>query len=67
MRFADDDRSVLEDNNQVRIAGISAEGHDYQVNGRTPIEWLIDFTSNRIGRAVSSTTRTDGSRIRATW
>ncbi|MDE0456440.1 MAG: hypothetical protein OXI15_04025 [Chromatiales bacterium] len=42
MRFADDDRSVLIVNDHLRLAGIPARAHDYQVNGRTPIEWFID-------------------------
>ena len=42
MRFADDDRSVLTVNDNVRVAGIPGEAHGYVVNGRTPIGWLID-------------------------
>ena len=42
MRFADDDRTVLIVNDHVRISGIPPEAHDYQVNGRTPLEWFID-------------------------
>ena len=42
MRFADDERSVLIVNDHLRLAGIPACAHDYQVNGRTPIEWFID-------------------------
>ena len=42
MRFADDDRSVLIVNDHLRLAGIPAPAHDYQVNGRTPLEWFID-------------------------
>ena len=42
MRFADDERSVLIVNDHLRLAEIPAQAHDYQVNGRTPIEWFID-------------------------
>ena len=42
MRFADDQRTVLAVNEQVRLVGIPPEAHEYAVNGRTPIEWLID-------------------------
>ena len=42
MRFADDERSVLIVNDHLRLAGIPARAHDYQVNGRTPIEWFVD-------------------------
>ena len=42
MRFADGDRSVLIVNEHIRLAGIPAEAHEYQVNGRTPLEWFID-------------------------
>ena len=42
MRFADDERTTLRINEHVTLAGIPAEAHAYQVNGRTPLEWLID-------------------------
>ena len=46
MRFAgkkgDTDRSVLIVNDHVRLAGIPEAAHSYAVNGRTPLEWLID-------------------------
>lgn len=42
MRFAKDDDSVLIVNDHLRIKGIPAEAHEYQVNGRTPLGWLID-------------------------
>ena len=46
MRFAGNrgatDMSVLIVNDHVRLTGIPDEAHDYVVNGRTPLEWLID-------------------------
>ena len=42
MRFADDARTALRINDRVTLAGIPAEAHAYRVNGRTPLEWLID-------------------------
>ena len=42
MRFADDDKTVLVVNDNVRLAGLPPEVHGYVVNGRTPIEWFID-------------------------
>ena len=42
MRFADGDRSGLIVNEHIRLAGIPAEAHEYDVNGRTPLEWFID-------------------------
>ena len=42
MRFADDDRMVLAVNDHLRLAGIPPEAHEYEVNGRTPLEWFID-------------------------
>ncbi len=42
MRFQDDSRSVLAINDHIQLVGIPPEAHEYQVNGRTPIEWLID-------------------------
>ena len=37
-----EERSVLIVNDHLRLAGIPARAHDYQVNGRTPLEWFID-------------------------
>ncbi len=42
MRFKNGDRSVLIVNNQVHLTGIPPEAHEYQVNGRTPLEWFVD-------------------------
>ena len=42
MRFADTSKSTLILNDHLRLTGIPAEAHHYQVNGRTPLEWLID-------------------------
>jgi len=50
MRFDNDERSLLIVNDNLRLAGIPARAHDYQVNGRTPLEWFIDryrITRNR--------------------
>ena len=42
MRFADTDKSELILNDHLRLTGIPPEAHHYEVNGRTPLEWLID-------------------------
>ena len=42
MRFKDDEKTVLELNEHARLTGIPGEAHEYQVNGRTPLEWFID-------------------------
>ncbi len=46
MRFAgkkgDQDRSILQITSFIRLSGIPDAAHDYVVNGRTPLEWLID-------------------------
>ena len=42
MKFADDQRTVLIVNDHIRLSGIPAAAHQYQVNGRTPLEWFID-------------------------
>ena len=42
MRFSDDERTILIVNDHIRLGGIPAEAHHYQVNGRTPLEWFID-------------------------
>ena len=41
MRFADDSRTVLIVNDHIRLTGIPAEAHGYEVNGRTPLDWFI--------------------------
>ena len=42
MRFADDGKTALIVNDRLRLAGIPPEAHGYEVNGRTPLEWLVD-------------------------
>ena len=42
MRFADEAKTTLIVNNRLRLAGIPAEAHGYEVNGRTPLGWLVD-------------------------
>ena len=42
MRFTGAERSVLAVNDFVSLAGVPAEAHEYEVNGRTPLEWFID-------------------------
>ena len=42
MRFADAAKSELVLNDHLRLTGIPPEAHHYEVNGRTPLEWLID-------------------------
>ena len=42
MRFSDDERTALVVNEHIRLEGIPAEAYQYQVNGRTPLEWFID-------------------------
>ena len=42
MRYADDEKTVLIVNDFIRLNGIPATAHQYQVNGRTPLEWFID-------------------------
>ena len=42
MRFKDDEKTVLELNEHAKLTGIPSEAHEYQVNGRTPLEWFID-------------------------
>ena len=43
MRFADKQNpSTLIINEHIRLHGIPAEAHEYEVNGRTPLDWLMD-------------------------
>ena len=42
MRFADDERSELVVNEFIRLRGIPASAHRYEVNGRTPLGWFMD-------------------------
>ena len=41
MRFADK-KTILIVNEHIRLGNIPAGAHQYQVNGRTPLEWFID-------------------------
>ncbi len=36
------DKSTLIVNEYIRLSGIPDEAHEYMVNGRTPLDWLID-------------------------
>ena len=42
MRLMKKDPSTLVVNETISLAGIPAIAHEYQVNGRTPLEWFID-------------------------
>ena len=42
MRYADAQKTVLIVNDFIRLSGIPATAQQYQVNGRTPLEWFID-------------------------
>ena len=42
MRYGDDEKTVLIVNDHLRMVGIPTEAHEYEVNGRTPLEWFID-------------------------
>ena len=42
MKWADPDKTELVVNEHIRLQGIPAAAHRYEVNGRTPIEWFID-------------------------
>ncbi len=52
MRFLDAGRSALRVNDLVTLRGVPPQAHAYVVNGRTPLEWLID--RYRIVRDASS-------------
>ena len=42
MRYVDDEKSILAINDATELRGIPPEAHRYEVNGRTPLDWLID-------------------------
>ena len=45
MRFAGkrgSDRSTIIYNHRITVSGIPGEAHDYSVNGKTPLEWVMD-------------------------
>lgn len=42
MRFADGHRSALRINDFITLHGIPPKAHQYVVNGRTPLEWIMD-------------------------
>ena len=41
-KYADNEKTVLIVNDHIRVSGIPAEAHRYEVNGRTPLAWFID-------------------------
>ena len=42
MRFADNSKTELRINDYLSLREIPSSAHQYQVNGRTPLEWFID-------------------------
>ncbi len=42
MRYKDDAKSILAINDVTELRDIPPEAHRYEVNGRTPLDWLID-------------------------
>ena len=42
MRYLNDEKSILAINDATELRGIPSEAHRYEVNGRTPLDWLID-------------------------
>ena len=42
MRYKDDAKSILAINDVTELRAIPPEAHRYEVNGRTPLDWLID-------------------------
>ena len=42
MRWANPEKTELVVNEHIRLRGIPAAAHQYEINGRTPIEWFID-------------------------
>ena len=42
MRYLDAEKSRLAINDTTQLHGIPPEAHHYEVNGRTPLDWLID-------------------------
>ena len=66
MRWVNPDKTELAVNEHIRLQGIPAAAHQYEVNGRTPIEWFIDryLHQEETSEVVSSTIPTAGLRIR---
>ena len=42
MKWADPDKTQLVVNEHIQLRDIPAAAHQYEINGRTPIEWFID-------------------------
>ena len=42
MRYLDAEKSRLAINDTTQLHGIPPQAHHYEVNGRTPVDWLID-------------------------
>ena len=36
------DRSTIQYNHRITVSGIPEEAYDYSVNGRSPVEWVVD-------------------------
>ena len=42
MQFPDESKTELRVNDYLTLRGIPPSAHQYQINGRTPLEWFID-------------------------
>ena len=63
MRFAGkrgSDRSTIIYNHRITVSGIPDEAYDYSVNGRTPVEWIID--RQRVSKHTASGIVNDANR-----
>ena len=52
MRFADDQKTTFIINEHMCLRGIPKEAHQYEVNGKTPLEWFIDRYKITLDRSV---------------
>ena len=51
LRFAKDDRTTLIYNEHITIKNIPPRSFDYVVNGRSPLEWIIDRYQVKVDKA----------------
>lgn len=55
-----EDRSVLHINNRCRLVGIPAEAENYQISGRSPLQWAIDSLRHKHDKASGITDDPNG-------
>ena len=59
MRFDKKDKTVLHYNDHITLINIPIEAHDYRVNNKSPLEWIVKSYENKIDKKQKTYIRND--------